>query len=404
MPSRLSFPRHFWLYLVGRFCAGTAMTLLRAAVAWHVFALTHSAFHLGLVGLVQFAPALVLSLVAGAVADTQDRLRIMRTAQSFSLAVVTVLTALTARGSESVAIVYGTVFLVAIATAFDNPARSALLPTLVTREAFPRAVSIAATNQAVAFVTGPAVGGIVIAEIGVAGAYGAYALLLAVSFTLLGFVPRRPREGAVPPLSFRLIREGLAFVRSRQVLLGCMTLDMFAVIFGGATAMLPIYAAEILEVGPHGYGLLAASLDLGALLASGALIWLPPIRNAGRALLVSVTIFGVATIVFGLSRSFPLSVAAYMIAGMADQVSVVLRITMIQLATPDELRGRVSSVNMLFIGASNQLGAVESGFVAALTTPTFSVVSGGVGCLVVVAVVALGLEELRRYRIQPLAV
>ncbi len=400
MANRVSFPRHFWLYLVGRFCAGTAMTLLRAAVAWHVFALTHSAFHLGLVGLVQFMPALALSLVAGAVADTQDRLRVMRTAQSFSLTVVTLLTILTARGSESVAFVYGTVFLVAIATAFDNPARSALLPTLVEREVFPRAVSIAATNQAVAFVTGPAVGGIVIAEIGIAGAYGTYALLIAISFTLLGFVPRRPREGVVPPLSLRMIREGLSFVRGRQVLLGCMTLDMFAVIFGGATAMLPIYASEILKVGPHGYGLLAASLDLGALLASGALIWLPPIRNAGRALLLSVAIFGVATIVFGLSRSFPLSIAAYMIAGMADQVSVVLRITMIQLATPDELRGRVSSVNMLFIGASNQLGAVESGFVAALTTPTFSVVSGGAGCLVVVAVVALALQELRRYRIE----
>jgi MFS family permease len=178
-----------------------------------------------------------------------------------------------------------------------------------------------------------------------------------------------------------------------------MTLDMFAVIFGGAAALLPIYATDILHVGPRGYGLLSASLELGALATSLLLTLLPPIRHAGRALLVAVGVYGLATIVFGLSRWFPLSVAAYVLVGVADQVSVVMRSTAIQLSTPDALRGRVSAVNMMFIGASNQLGAAESGFVAALTSAPFAVVSGGLGCLVVLAVVATVLPELRAYRI-----
>jgi MFS family permease len=177
-----------------------------------------------------------------------------------------------------------------------------------------------------------------------------------------------------------------------------MTLDMFAVIFGGAVALLPVYANDILHVGPRGYGLLSSAAELGALATALVLSVAPPVRRAGRTLLVTVAVFGLATIAFGLSRSFPLSVAAYVLVGVADQVSVVMRGTAIQLSTPDALRGRVSAVNMLFIGASNQLGAAESGFLAALTTPTVSVVSGGVACLVVVAVVAATMPALRRYR------
>jgi hypothetical protein len=171
------------------------------------------------------------------------------------------------------------------------------------------------------------------------------------------------------------------------------------VIFGGAAALLPIYATEILTVGPRGYGLLSASLEAGALLSSLALVALPPLNRAGRALLIGVGVYGVATIGFGLSRWFPLSIVFYMLVGVADQVSVVMRSTAIQLSTPDALRGRVSAVNFIFIGASNQLGAAESGFVAALTSPTFSVVSGGIGCLIVLAIVTIALPELRRYRV-----
>jgi MFS family permease len=393
------FPSDFSFYLASRFCSGTAMTMLRAAIAWHVFALTGSAFHLGLIGLVQFLPALGLSLVGGVVADVYDRRKVMMLAQMLPLACSAVLFLETQRGAANLPLLYGAVLLVAVAAAFDNPSRAALLPTLVAREAFPRAVTIASTNQALAFVTGPAVGGFVIAAAGVGAAYAAYTGLIAGSLAALACIRRRPHDGAGRTVSLQAIREGLSFVRRRQVVFGCMALDMFAVIFGGATALLPIYANEILQVGPRGYGLLTASLEFGALLTSLVLIVLPPITRAGRALLVTVGVYGVMTIVFGLSRWFPLSVLAYMMVGMADQVSVVMRSTMIQLSTPDELRGRVSSVNMIFIGASNQLGAVESGFVAALTSAPFAVVSGGAGCLVVLAIVAVKLPLLRRYRI-----
>ncbi|HZP40530.1 MAG TPA: MFS transporter [Candidatus Binatia bacterium] len=392
--------RNLLAYLASRFCAATAMTMLRAGILWHVFALTGSAFHLGLVGVVQFVPALGLMLVGGALADTYDRRKIMIVAQVFSLACAAVLFVATERGWVGLRLLYGVVFLLAAATAFDSPSRAALLPTLVPREVFPRAVTLAATNQALAFTTGPALGGLLIAARGVGTVYAAYALLLAGSLAGLAFLrPDRRRGGGARSVTWRAIREGVAFVRRRQVVLGCMVLDMFAVIFGGAAALLPIYANDILHVGPRGYGLLTSSLELGALLTSLVLTAVPTIRNAGRALLTAVGVYGAATIVFGLSRWFPLSVASYMLVGVADQVSVVMRSTAIQLSTPDELRGRVSSVNMMFIGASNQLGAAESGFVAALTSAPFAVVSGGVGCLVVLAIVAAKMPELRRYRI-----
>ncbi len=394
----VGFSRDFWLYLVSRLCSATAMTMLRAGIAWHVYALSHSPFHLGLIGFVQFVPVLCLMLVGGALADTHDRRRIMMLAQLLPLGTSVVLFLATRHDAVSLPLLYGAVVVGAVAWAFDSPSRSALLPTLVPRESFPRAVTIASTVQALSFATGPAVCGWVIAVGGVERVYVVQAWLIAGALAALAALRTRSRGPGTGGVSLRAIREGLGFVRRQPVVLGCMTLDMFAVIFGGATALLPVYATEILAVGPRGYGLLAAALDLGALLTSLALMVLPPIRRAGWALLVGVAVYGMATIVFGLSRSFPLSVMAYMLVGMADQISVVMRSTAIQLSTPDRLRGRVSGVNMIFIGASNQLGAAESGFVAALTSATFSVVSGGVGCLLVLAVVAARLPELRRYR------
>jgi MFS family permease len=392
--------RNLIAYLASRFCAATAMKLLRAGIAWHVFALTKSAFYLGLVGLIQFVPAFSLVLVGGAVADTYERRRVMALAQSVALTASVVLFLVTWRGGETIPLLYGLVAVVAAAGAFDSPARASILPTLVPRAIFPRAVTIAATNQALAFASGPALAGLLIAGAGPASIYVAYACLLVGSIVGLAFLRVRPNEAVAPRgLSLRAVREGLVFVRHRKVVLGCMSLDMLAVIFGGAAALLPIYANDILQVGPRGYGLLTSSLELGALATSFVLTMVPPIRRAGRTLLVAVAVYSVATIVFGLSRTFPLSVAAYMLVGVADQVSVVLRSTTIQLSTPDELRGRVSAINMMFIGASNQLGAAESGFVAALTSAPFAVVSGGVVSLAIAVVIARLLPELRHYRI-----
>jgi MFS family permease len=374
--------------------------MLRAAIAWQVFEITGSAFHLGLVGLVQFGAAFAFGLVGGVVADTVERRRIMVVGQLVPLVCATMLCGVTAAGVARVSVLYATVFVASIASAFDGPAQAALLPSLVPRDLFPRAVAAAQTNRALAFATGPALGGLVIGETGVAFAYAVVVVLLGVALAaVLGLrtglaVAERRRVG------WKAIGEGLAFVRSQPVVLGCMTLDMAAVIFGGAVALLPVYATDILHVGARGYGLLASSLDIGAILCSIALASAPPITRAGPVLLGTVAAYGVATIVFGLSRSFPLSVIAYMLVGVADQVSVVLRSTTIQLATPDELRGRVSSINLLFIGASNQLGAAESGFLAAVTSATFSVVAGGVASILVVLAVAVAFPELRRYRLQ----
>jgi MFS family permease len=391
--------RNLIFYVGSRFASGTGGTMLRAAISWHVYSLTNSAFHLGLVGVVQFLPALGLTLIGGAVADTSERRRVIMLAQLVPLVCAMTLFVATRSGSATVALLYAMVFVIACASAFENPARAALLPTLVPREVFPRAVTLASTGQALAFMSGPAGGGMVIAGFGVGAVYGCYAFLIAAS--LLGLALLQPTQHVSSGLaiSWSTVREGLHFVRRNPVVLGCMSLDMFAVIFGGVTALLPIYATEILEVGARGYGLLSASLEAGALLSSLALVALPPINRAGRALLITVAVYGVATIGFGLSRWFPLSIALYMLVGVADQVSVVMRSTAIQLSTPDVLRGRVSAANFIFIGASNQLGAAESGFVAELTSPTFSVVSGGVGCLIALAVVASMLPELRRYRV-----
>jgi MFS family permease len=396
---RLLLPRDFRFYLASRFCTATGMTMLRAAILWHVFAMSHSAFHLGLIGLAQFAPALSLSLVAGAVADTYDRRRVMMAAQALALMCALILFLETHSSGIGLLLLYAMVVPVAIAGAFDNPARMALLPTLVAREVFPRAVAVASTNQALALVTGPSLCGLIIAEAGIASVYAAFVILIGASLAALAFIRRRSVQTPGRAVTLQMMREGLAYVRRQQVVLGCMTLDMFAVIFGGATALLPIYANDILHVGASGYGLLTSSIEIGALATSLVLIALPQVARPGRALLLGVAVYGVATVVFGLSRSFPLSLIAYLIAGVGDQVSVVMRATAIQLSTPDELRGRVSSVNMIFIGASNQLGAAESGFVAALTNATFSVVSGGIGCLLVLVAVVLALPELRRYRI-----
>lgn len=374
------------------------MTLLRAAIAWHVFALTGSAFHLGLIGLAQFVPHVAFTLVGGAVADAHDRRRVIMLSQCASAACGVALWLATRSDAVSLPFLYGLVMLAATAGAFESPSRQAMVPTLVPREQFPRAVTVTATVTALAFMTGPAAGGLVIAELGIASAYLAQALLLVASLVGLFFLPPRPPEGPPRGIGLETIREGLRFVWHQPVVLGCMTLDLFAVVFGGATALLPIYADEILQVGARGYGILSSSFEAGALLMSIFLVWMRPVRRAGRALLWAVAAFGLATVAFGLSTWFPLSLAAYVAVGMADQVSVVLRGTAIQLSTPDALRGRVSAVNMLFIGASNQLGAVESGFVAAVTSAPFAVVSGGLGCLLVVALVAWRNGPLRGYR------
>jgi MFS family permease len=389
----------FVLFLGSRFCSATAMTLLQAVMAWQVYDISGSALNLGLLGLARFLPSLGLSLVGGAVADAHNRRNVIMAAQTLPMVCSAILATATLGGWVSLGLIYGLVLFVAMAASFENPARQSLLPSIIPAPLFPGAVTLNSTFQTFGFVTGPLIGSTMIAVLGIGAAYVTHAALVLGSIAFLAFLRYVQPEGPGRRVSLAAIAEGVRFVRGSQVLLGAMSLDMFAVIFGGATALLPVYATDILHVGEFGYGALYASFEVGSFLMAVALVARPPIVRAGRALLITVAMFGVGTIVFGLSRSFAVSLAAYTFIGMADQLSVVLRQTTIQLSTPDELRGRVSSVSQVFIGASNQLGAVESGLVAALTSATFAVVSGGIACIGVVGVVAAKLPELRRYQI-----
>lgn len=389
-------------YLGSRFFSSLARSLLAATIAWHLWKLTGSYFWLGVIGFVEFAPVIPVSLYAGAFADAHDRKRIVLATQAVSLLGALAL-ALAADGGDLALernVILIAAFSLAVATSFENPAGDSILPGLVPREIFARATIVSANVRNVARVSGPVAMGAITGSVGIAAAYATTLLCLLISLALLSRV-RVPRvaHGNTGRVSATAIREGIAFVRSQPAILGSMTLDMFAVVFAGATAMLPVYADEILGVGELGYGLLSASMQIGTMSMAALLLVISSIERPGRALLFSVLAFGAATIAFGLSRSFPLSVAAFIVAGMADQVSMVTRSIILQLTTPDALRGRVNSVNMIFIGASNELGAAESGFLAALTSATFSVVAGGFACLGVLGIVNQRIPEIRNYRI-----
>jgi MFS family permease len=389
--------RNVRAFIASRFCTTMALTLLRATLAWQVFAITGSAYWLGLLGLAQFIPTLALSLAGGAVADAYDRRRIMLIGQCGALACALGQAWVSAADMPAIAAV-GLVSVLACFSSFENPASSALLPQLVPTQRFAALVSTWAATRNLAWFSGPVLSGFLIEAGGAAAAFAASAALIGAALLFLLQVRPRTAELQRRAPSFSSVLEGVAFVRGRKLILTVMLLDMFAVIFASVTALLPIYASQILQVGPRGYGLLAGSLQVGTFLMALLLVVSPPIRNPGRALLLAVAGFGLATILFGASTWYPLSIAALIGAGMSDEVSMVARQMIIQLSTPDELRGRVASVNFIFVGASNQLGDVESGLLAGATSPMFTAVFGGAACLVVLAWAAFAVPELRSWR------
>ena len=391
-------------FLAAQFFSALSRSLLQATIAWHLWKLTESVFMLGVIGFVEFLPVIPVSLFAGAFADAHDRKRVVLTTRSLSLSGALVLALATGATSTDVetGIVLATAFALAFSSSFENPASSSILPNLVPRELFASATVVNANVRNVARMSGPVSMGALTAAFGIAPAYQVTVACLATSILLLaGVAVPRLAAHVRPRVSWIAVREGLVFVAEQKAILGSMTLDMFAVIFAGATAMLPVYADEILGVGEFGYGVLSAAMQAGTMVMAAIMLWLPPFRRPGRALLWAVLAFGLSTILFGLSRSFPLSVGAFVLAGMADQVSMVTRSVILQLSTPDALRGRVNSVGMIFIGASNELGAAESGFLAAVTNATFSVVGGGFACLGALGVVHARMPELLDFEVQP---
>ena len=387
MPSRdfstLLSNRPYVRYWFTRVSSVTASQMLMVAIAWHMYDLTSSAWDLGLVGLFQFLPALLLTLPAGHVADRHHRGRILTLCLVLQFAIALLLMAASHWAFATRELILGISVMLGVARAFQMPAQQSLIPLLVPQSMLQRAIAMGASGMQIAIICGPALGGLLYVG-GPATVYATAAatLLASIAFAVGIHYEHTPNAMAA---SWESVLAGLKFVWQRKLVLGATTLDLFAVLLGGATALLPIYARDLLRIGPVGLGLLRAAPAVGAFLASIALLRWPLHRHVGPKLLAAVAVFGLATLVFGLSTSFTLSLLALVVTGAADSISVVVRSTLVQLETPNEMRGRVSAVNSIFIGASNQLGEFESGATAAAFGAVGSVVFGGMGTLLIAA-------------------
>ena len=382
--SHLLQQQAFMRFWCTRLAATTGNQMLLVAVGWQMYELTGSAWDLGLVGLYQFLPALLLSLVAGHVADRVHRARIVAGCVVTQAVVALTLVVATHGGWVSRDWLLGLSILLGAARAFQMPAQQALTPILVPAPMLPRAMAFSSGGMQAAIIGGPALGGLIFVA-GATAVYSTCALLFALGFALILRVHYDHEPPPHEPVTLRSLMAGVRFIWQRKVVLGAVSLDLFAVLLGGAVALLPIYAKDVLHVGPWGLGLLRGAPAAGALLMSVLLTRWPLERHVGRKLLAAVAVFGVATLVFGVSTSLWLSLLALAVSGAADMVSVVVRQTLVQLETPDTMRGRVSAVNSVFIGASNQLGEFESGATAAWLGPVGSVIFGGVGTVLVAA-------------------
>jgi MFS family permease len=399
--------RNFRLLWIGLLVSFTGSMMQNAALLWHVSLLVapgRKGLALGLVGLARVGPVVVLSMVSGVVADVWDRRRLMLMTQTAAAALALVLAILAFRGLTVVWPIYALAGLSAAVGAFDLPARQALVPTLVPRAHLPNAISLNMIMFQTASVGGPALGGILIATTSVAWVYLANAVsfgFVILALLLMRDVPPRPAPaaGTVDAVSVGAALEGLRFVFRAPMIRSTMLLDFFATFFSSATALLPIFAQDILGVGARGYGWLYAAPAVGAVVASAALVPLiDRIERRGPTLLWSIGLYGVATVVFGVSRSFWLTFGCLALSGATDTVSAVIRNVIRQLETPDRLRGRMTGINMVFFMGGPQLGELEAGLVANWLGAPFSVVSGGLGCLVATAWVAASTPMIRRYR------
>lgn len=355
------------------------------AVGWHIYAMTGSAFDLGLVGLVQFLPSVLLVLFVGHAADRYNRLRIVGLAQVFMALVLLVISLGTGSHWITRESLLALLFLFGVARTFEFTTAQTIIPSLVDQEVLPRALALGSSVRQGAIIAGPLLGG-VLYLLGPGVVYGTSAVLFLASASLvlrLRLVRQVQRREAV---SFSSIFGGIAYIRSQPVVLGAISLDLFAVLLGGATALLPIYARDILHTGPWGLGCLRAGPAFGALVSSLYLARFPLQRHVGKTMFSAVAIFGVATIIFAVSRSMILSFLTLVVMGGADMISVVIRSSLVQLETPDEMRGRVSAVNAIFIGSSNELGEFESGLTAAWFGTVPAAVIGGAGTLLVVLI------------------
>ncbi|MGF6656360.1 MFS family permease [Paraburkholderia youngii] len=396
-----SLPKHppFQRFWCTRILSSLSFQMLAVAMGWHVYALTHSAFALGLVGLAQFLPMFLLTLVVGHVADRYDRRRIAAVCQSLESVAALLFAIGTFSGWISAPVIYVLAACVGASRAFESPAVSSLLPAVVPRGYLPKATAWSTSANQTAQIAGPALGGLLYG-IGPGAAYLACTLSFAAAAAAASVwsIPLQVKPASRAPVTLESIFSGIAFIRREPVILGALSLDLFAVLFGGATALLPIFARDVLHAGPIGLGLLRSGTAIGALAGT---IWLAhfPLRNRpGAAMFGGVIAFGIATIVFGLSHQFLVSLLALMVLGASDTISVVVRLSLVQLRTPDEMLGRVSAVNSLFIGTSNQLGEFESGLTAGWWGAQPAVMVGGVATIAIALLWMRFFPELRHTR------
>jgi MFS family permease len=397
---------NFVSYTFARFLIVVALEMQSVAVGWQVYEITKRPLDLGYVGLAQFAPGFVLFLFAGHAADLLDRRKLLTSCYAGYGLCSALLLAISWRAPHSVHLIYVVLVLVGVCRSFSFPVSRAILPQLVPEEHFSNAIAWNSSTFQIATIAGPAIGGIAYALFRGPDAVYAIAVTVSILSTSLTLrirpLPTSPEQKLAgrtlkrEPISLRTVLAGFHFIWNKKVILGSISLDMFAVLLGGAVALLPVYAREILHTGPWGLGLLRSAPGVGAALMAIAVAHRPIHRRAGLTMLLTVAAFGVFTIVFGISHSLILSLAALFLTGAADMVSVIIRATLIQVATPDEMRGRVSAVDMLFIGVSNELGEFESGLTAQWLGTVPAVVLGGVGTLLVIATWAWLFPELRK--------
>jgi len=386
----------FTIYQLARFFIVAALEMQSVAVGWQVYEITKRPLDLGLIGLAQFLPGMLLFLVSGHVADRFDRRKLVTLCYCGFALSSGLLWTITWQAGRSVHLIYAVVVLVGVVRAFNAPVSRALLPQLVSEEHFPNAVAWNASIFQGATILGPSIGGFLYAfSRGPAMVYAtAMVTAIAAVFSTLRIklqAQARPRE----PVTWTTVLAGFHYIWTHKLVLGAISLDMFAVLLGGAVALLPVYASEILKTGPWGLGLLRSAPGAGAIVMAIVMAHRPLRRRAGIAMLWSVASFGALTIVFGVSRSLAVSLVALLLLGATDMVSVIIRAILVQLATPDEMRGRVNAVDMIFIGVSNELGEFESGLTAHWFGTVPAVVLGGVGTLIVIAIWAWAFPELR---------
>jgi MFS family permease len=384
----------FW---IARLLATFATQIVSVAVGWQVYELTRSPFDLGLVGLVQFAPALALVLVTGHVSDRFNRRAIVAIGQFAEALVAATLLILTVSGLITAQLIFVLLFVFGVARAFMNPAGQSLIPNLVPTEDLAGAIALSSSSWQIANILGPVAGGLLYG-VSAGAAYSVAFVLFVTAAVTVTMVPRPPQKTMSEPRNWSTVLAGFRYVWREKVVFGAISLDLFAVLLGGATALLPAYARDILDVGPWGLGLLRSATGIGAVLMAVYLTFRPVRDHAGVTMFTAVAAFGLAILIFGVSTLVWLSVVALALAGAADMVSVYIRETLIQLWTPDAVRGRVSAVNAVFVGASNELGEFRAGTVAAFIGVVPAVVMGGIGTLVVAGLWAWWFPAIRRVR------